>query len=485
MDILDFYKGMLASAGIAVDDRGYTTNVTAGVSQPITISGKRLVLPTKEILSAGAWDDIVAFHPASESVIRGESPVLRKLRMGFQNRINYIVMSMLEASIKLVANTEFHSRFSPAQSELLRVLSTVDGEKTIKAAIDVVNAVALDSPNDKFVNLYIKKEGIVNDQTFRRACIVTFPFYQCKEDNKPTIFGKELSRQKDKKSIIAFIEHLLPKSTVVGAYDAGSADLNTPSLCCLLEAVGNIFVQLNNFVLLYADILPLAGDAFADVDQFITDLYWYDGIDHITKYRALIPALDGNQGVASKVEDVSARDRTAQYTLKDRDSEIPKADTGSHTAAAVVHPSQNKAPDTNVRQLSFDEYLRRKTGNVPPPPEYHPGYPVGNYPPPGYPQTAYQTPPPGYPGYPPPAYPPQTAYHPGIATGYPPPPSNYPPYNAGATGLSPGRAAALAESYQRQQAYYPQSAPVHYSNHAVAPVYPQHQSPTTGIYYRS
>lgn len=483
MELLDFYKGMLAAAGVNVDENGYAINTVAGVNQAVTISGKRLVLPTKEVLAGGMWDKVVAFHPASESVIRGESPVLRKLRTGFQNRINFIVMSMLEASFILAANTELHAKFSPTQNTLLRVLSGVEGEKSIKAARAVTAALDLSSPDSKFVNLYIKKEGIVKGQTFKRACIVSFPFYQCKETADPIIFGKKIERQKDKKSIIAFIEHLLPKSDTPGEYDVGSADLNTPSLCCLLEAVGNIFVQLNNFVLLYKDLLPLAGEQFADVDQFVTDLYWYDGLDHITKYRSLVPALDGNQGVASKVEDVSTNNTAAKYTLKDRDNAIPAATTVTQHAAAPVQSQQQStapvAPDTGIPKVSFNDYMRQKSGNVAPPPAPY-GHPHYNQPPVAYQHPAQGYPQPGYPqgypqGYPPPMHP-QQVYRPGVQQGYPQPmqqgypPPGYPQYNAGGTGLSPGRAAAIASAYQPQ------------------PMYPQGYGPAPiqqpGIYYR-
>lgn len=435
MDILSFYKGMLSAAGIAVDDNGYCFNTVAGLNQPVTLSGKKLVLPTPEILDSNQWDKVVGFHPTSESVIRGESPVLRKLRKGFQNRLNYIIMKIFEHAVSIAANTAEHEKLSPAQTALIRVLSQAD-ETTLKNIGRVNDAVELESTDNKFVNIYIKKEGMVGGKAFKRAAIVTFPFYQCMETTEPRIFGVTV-RQKDKKAFVAFMDYLLPKSNEAGTYDAGSHDLNMPALDSLLAAVGEMFIKLNDFVLLYQNLLP-------DAEALVTNLDWYDGVEQMDKYRTLIPALDGNQGISHRAEqDAKVATNNNAFALTDRETTTNRNPASSSaTTTATTSANSNAVP--------YHEYIAKRNAelNVAPPPGAYP--PPGAFPPPmppgyGYGYNApavpngYQPPPPA--GYQP-VY--QPGYQPGYQAGYQPP--QYQQYSGGA-GMSPGRAAAAAPVY--------------------------------------
>lgn len=441
MEILDFYKGLLTSAGITADDKGQCVNTLAGLSQPVTISGKKLMLPTAEVLESNQWDKVIGFHPASESVIRGESPVLRKLRKAFQNRINYILMTVFEHAVSIAASTDTHEKLNPTQSALLRVLSNVD-EKSIALVRKMINAVDMESNDNKFVNLYIKKEGIVGGKSFKRATIVTFPIYQSMEVTEPTIFGVTL-RQKDKKAFLALMEYILPKSGETGSYDAGSHDLNVPALDCLVQAVAQIFVKLNDFVLLYKDVIPGA-------DELATDLGWYEGMEEIVKYRAQIPALEGNQGVSHRNEqEVKPVAGSGTFTLKDKEPvQQPTSNTGYHQPEPAVQRTQ--AGSDGVKRISYNDYLQQRNAEM--------GAPM-------HPQM--QPPPYGHPGYQQPAYPapygapPGPNYQPGYpAPGYQPP-ASYQGYNAGA-GMSPGRASAVASAYQNPYGY---SQPQPYGYH--------------------
>ena len=76
--LLQHYQAMLNALAFQVDENGfvYSKKVGTDVQIPTTIENRRLALPTEKLLSKPYWDVTVAFHPFSESVVRGESVMI-------------------------------------------------------------------------------------------------------------------------------------------------------------------------------------------------------------------------------------------------------------------------------------------------------------------------------------------------------------------------------------------------------------------------
>ena len=79
MKLITLYKALLELGGMSSDRDGLVSGKLPGAKEdprPVTIKGKRLVLPTQKQLTTSDWSDRIVFHPLYENVLRGESQVI-------------------------------------------------------------------------------------------------------------------------------------------------------------------------------------------------------------------------------------------------------------------------------------------------------------------------------------------------------------------------------------------------------------------------
>ncbi len=337
MEINDFYKSILESTGVKIGDDGLVS-VSLGKDEagnekliPYEVgkerkSMRRLALPINDVLRSADWKSVIAFHPMSENILKGESPILKCLNSLMVARLGSVALRLMGQLLYIGANTSYHGKLTPKQSELLIHLQNAN-ESTIKVfnrLIDKIRLVPVENEEDtRLLKIFLKRGGVWKGSKRARVAVVNFPLLEefAKGDN--TIYGVKMSN-KDKECILNLINFIFPEAGDVDGYSFGSDSQIAPYFHALLHAYGNVAGRLNSIVKEFKKHLK-------DADELTTDLSWVSVAADLTPYRSSIPSLDGNEG--------DVEDRPAEM-------EAPK----QITAAAIGQSIANAAASTPVRQ---------------------------------------------------------------------------------------------------------------------------------------
>lgn len=296
MNLIDIYKSILNTAGMKADDNGLVTVVYDVKSDPVTIDGKRLALPTPNNLNDASISNKIIFHPLRESLMRNESDVVQHLRQAINIRINFTIAAICKDLLKASAEIDNHSKLDPDQAEILSVLKEADDETVVKF-VSIMLAAIKEHADRAFVNIYIKKGGTVNDRKYSRAGIVTFPFYNELHKNEDKIYGVKL-RAADRRSFIALFEYIFPGIAEAGKYNVGSDSQVAPILDSLMRTVMGVACKLN-------DVLELFGNIIDEHETLMFDALWSDAFADLEALNPLIrqiPMQLGNEGKQTSIE---------------------------------------------------------------------------------------------------------------------------------------------------------------------------------------
>jgi hypothetical protein len=305
MDLIEIYKSILNVGGMKADESGLVSVSLNRDSAPVLIEGKRLALPTPNNLSDAAVSNKIIFHPLRESILRGESEVAKRLRKTINIRLNYTFGAIAQNLLNIAASVENHRLLSPPdQTEILNILTEAD-ETTVNNFVKVMIAAVNEDPERAFVNIYMKKGGLVGTHKFSRAGIATFPMYEELKKGSEVIFGVKL-RKKDINSYISLCEYMLPNLQVLGTFNVGSDSQLAPIMESLMKTVMGIASRFNDILELYSKFIDASDDLRFDdkwTDAFIN-------LDELAPEIRQIPMQLGNEGKQDSV--ASSQQQTAQ-----------------------------------------------------------------------------------------------------------------------------------------------------------------------------
>lgn len=329
LSVSDFYGSILRSCGCTINPTTGFVHINDGTDSypPLTINGRQLVLPTPEILRAGISADKLGFAPAGESIVRKESPVLKRLRALVTARVTYVTDKLLEQLMTIAADHSKHPLLTPEQSEFLSVVPEVDA-KTCVALGSVLDRIDNNTENC-LMRIYIKPNGRIGDTVYKRLAAVSFPITDAAKQEGHKIFGVQM-RKGDKKAILALFDFILPNAAVVGHWNAGSHDMAAPAFQALMLAYAGIIKQLNSVVELFDNVLDQSEI------PLMSEIDWVEGIESIAKWRAAIPTLPGNDG--ELIRDTNTGETPAVETETKATTVQPAA------VAATQQATTNKAP---------------------------------------------------------------------------------------------------------------------------------------------
>lgn len=287
MDLLPLYKAIIEAIGLKANDEGYIFMELGDQLIPCTVNSERhLVLPTQAILREGVGDSRMAFHPIAESVVRGESAVLKKLRVLVNFRLGFVISELLEQLMGIATNKDYHHKLTPTQAEFLALLPEADAG-VYKALDKVLDSTSATGAN-KLISVYLKRGGKIKNESYKRLAVVGFPLADELEKEERDIFGVKM-RVKDKASIKALFEYILPNAGLIEEYSAGSNGHTAPYFDALIHAFIKVARRLNGVVHKFRKHLHNA-------DMLKSNLDFEDDLADLSKYRDLIPVLDGNAG---------------------------------------------------------------------------------------------------------------------------------------------------------------------------------------------
>lgn len=302
MKLNDFYTAILATANFSVTNDGCVSIGTGKQAIPMTIAGKRLVLPTRENLAADKTT-VVVFHPLSEIITRGESDVLARFRQALSLSINATVGKVFESLLELAASVDDNKKLDPNQSMFLDYVKEAD-DKTVKAWASVMKKVPAEDAKDLFVSFYLKRNGTVGDKRYSRIGVVSFPLYEKLRDTKDKkVYGVTLSN-KDREQLLGLYRYIFPHIDEEGYYNTGSDSKLAPFLDALMHVVIKVAAPINDQIDLFKDVFPedkLPPEINCDWQPV------FDNIDSMQVESRMVPPQAGNEGNSAKVEEEKAR----------------------------------------------------------------------------------------------------------------------------------------------------------------------------------
>lgn len=289
--LLKLYEDILEYCSFRPNEKGeveYYYVFDKESTKPWAVTGKGVLLPTKDNLKRRDVDSTLIFHPAQEAINRGESDIVKGMRHQLNVNINYVTLKLATGLMVLLGNTALHKEFTPEQRELLLSAPTADAFAH-KRFTDAIGKPYAEAANRFFCNIYLKKAGKFKGETHSRVGIVQFPFFEF-------IGGSDLKLKKgDEELFSSVLEFIFPGSKDDDeAYNGFSDSRDAPWMDCLLMTSYNLTQRLN-------ELLRLFGPYIDDYKDYLFNDSWVDGMANLSSYRdeiIRIPMQAGNSGEA-------------------------------------------------------------------------------------------------------------------------------------------------------------------------------------------
>lgn len=335
--LVDLYKAILVSMGCVIEDEMVSFSAPDG-NIPITIDNKRLVIPTTDVLRASRWNEWIAFHPICESVVRGESPVLKRTRVIANLRLNTVLTILLQELLGIAADVSRHSQLSPGQLAMLSEIPDAS-QKTVDALDKVLDAVSSEG-SKTLVSIYLKRGGVIDKQKYRRSAIVTFPILEELESETSEVYGVKMSK-KDKATLRALFNWIIPKAAVGETsmeYSYGSSSDVAPYFEALIGAFHKVMFRLNAVSWKFRKYLG----AYPNIH---TPLDWSTALGSFAHYRGHIPVLAGNEGeIVDAPQQAVAVPQPAMPTAAQMVPQVPPLPVPNFTTAQQTTTPPWSAP---------------------------------------------------------------------------------------------------------------------------------------------
>jgi len=293
----------------------------------VKVDEKPLVMPLPARLRGTGLNGVVAFHPLSENIIRGESPVLRKLRTAIINKVTNSVSILALSMVEIAADVDTQQKLKASESDFLRTLPNAD-PKLVNAFAKIVDNITAEG-NNRLVRVFFKRGGMWKGKKYSRVAVVSFPIIEAAHAEGKEIFGVKL-RVADKTQIQALLDFILPNSgEEEETYNYGSSSKAAPYFDALLGAYLNIANAINK----HAELLKNHLESYDDI---VIDTSWADELKNLDKLALEIPPLAGNDGDVGLEEQHQVDVATAASTASDMEPvERPTVNLGMKFADAL------------------------------------------------------------------------------------------------------------------------------------------------------
>ncbi|BAQ02739.1 hypothetical protein AVU38_gp211 [Ralstonia phage RSL2] len=292
--IIDYYKILLDLGWMVADEEGNVSVKLGDQLMPATINGSRVVLPTREQMKNQNWKTRIGFHPLREAFNLGISDLVATLRDQFVQRLNASIAYLMKELIAIAYDQDNQKNLSTEQSQVLNALSKCDAS-LVKDFESIQKSTKSRNNADMFINIFIKRGGVVKGVTYGRAGIVTFPIYESlKKPEKEPINGVKLTN-KNREMLIKLYEFVFPTLLADPEFfNVGINSRSAPFIESLVRAVLNVVDALVETAQPYMGIVDLP-----EILTFPEDLgTWkeiFDSKDMVEKLARTIPALNSNE----------------------------------------------------------------------------------------------------------------------------------------------------------------------------------------------
>lgn len=293
MNMLDFYTKTISFGDLIADQQGMLSHQIPGTDRnsALTITSKRVVLPTKEHLSNPDWSNRMAFHPLVENQIGSESLIHERFRRAVNQAMN-LRFSYILVSIARICKEEFVDKRNKLSAQYAPIwAATAKADDTFYK-----NVVKLIDEHPTFVHTVIHRGLRVGDSQWRVGCEVFFPVLEELITTKNREICGVKMRVCDVDTLKNLYELLFPGSSVPNSYTRGSDNTFSPSLFAQLNVINLLYTQLNQFFNSY--------DEVTEDKDFVRDTFWISQTLESTKElndeAQAIGLLEGNSSKPKK-----------------------------------------------------------------------------------------------------------------------------------------------------------------------------------------
>lgn len=285
---IPLYSSVLNSIGCEIDSQGLVSQSISGMATPIIIEGRRLVLPTPEVLQTLDNSKMIAFHPICENITLGNSKVIEQFRRMIQLCASTRVISLALDLVNVL--TEKPESLSGSIVTLANALPDLN-KKTIKALESVIHK--LNGTDKTIVRIYLKRSDTINGIGYRRTGIVVFPIMDEFHTSKPNnmIYDVKMTI-KEKETIRLLLNQILPNLEIPNEYSFGSNQHVAPSFDALLRVSHKLISTIGETAHKYRN--------YINPNEYNPELNWLEQDLDLGVYANYIPVLDGNDGTVAQ-----------------------------------------------------------------------------------------------------------------------------------------------------------------------------------------
>ncbi|MBB5409353.1 hypothetical protein HDG34_003294 [Paraburkholderia sp. HC6.4b] len=345
--LLEVYRQLLKTANLTVTADNMISGTILAETEPVLVEGKRLVLPTPEF-QAMDKSEIVLFHPLSEMITRGKSPVLEKFRSLLIYRFNEVASGHIVKLLRIAVEKENHKHLTPDQSEFLSLVKHAD-QSTRDLASKVLDAMEVGQTARQIVTLFLKKTGLVAGKSHKRVGVVSFPLYEELKKPEHDIWGIKC-RVKDKETLAALLEFIFPRIGEAQAYDRGTDSDIAPNLHALMQASLGIIQALNDITEKFESQISTPE---VPASVHLIDADWQETFMNLGMMQAQIwrvPPQAGNEGVPWDEPEPAASTTQAPQPADHAPRPVAASAPGVHVPPARVSLDEVMARGASAAQ---------------------------------------------------------------------------------------------------------------------------------------
>lgn len=346
MKALEFYKALLASAGVSEQSGGMGLMLLDDKA-PVTVGGKLLVLPTDEVLAQynEQPDKLQVFHPVCENILRKDSPVFNFLKRLYRTSLSMDLELIITNLITFALNHELSSKANKKQRAVLSGLDELD-DKTMTNISGLLDKVDANGKN-KMIDIIVHRGHEIDGVKYQRVAYVLSPLYHELLEGNDKPFGAKL-RKKDIKMLKYIFEYIFGK--LVEDPDVvlrvGTNSSTAPNFVALTQS----YVDIKNRMLNLYDIF---GTKFTPLTGH--DTSWSEQLGDLAVYRNTLPSFEGNDG---EPLDEDKQDEPMRKP-------IPQREKVRVTPLGTVRKIQDKIEeDSGKEPISYAEMISRGRQNT-------------------------------------------------------------------------------------------------------------------------
>lgn len=350
--IRKFYESFMPTLGLDIgnDDfiRAFTLDAEGEkIPHPILVNNLGLIFPTDGVLREGKWEDRVGFHPLSESITRGVSPVLIACQSALRYKI-YQAIFHIGSNLIRVTKESHEGSIKNMPARLVEALGSLPKTVDAKSLTFFAKVFAADNDKDQaVVKICIKRNGVILGQDYKRITSIYFPIYdqllKAIEKKENEFWGVTAARKSDLVLLKEVLEIILPDIDDENRYCAGTMVNVAPYLDAFIRSGAKVQDSLNNAMDLLNNYIPSNVRA-----AFHASTDWVEELEDNKGMRNIIPALRFNEGEISEEEDKERKEgiETVRPSRNDKGLDIPdfqaKASDRTRRASEIKAPQQQQ-----------------------------------------------------------------------------------------------------------------------------------------------